>query len=171
MKFIKRDNAYYNSTKSNKVNVDTFEAWSYGWWKYATIYNGIKIFNNYTYSATTAKHQSDARSLFNYNYDLVLQYTDKSLDTPVNALRDEIECLRNESKNLLTLIKKPRTQKKKNAKRALQITQNAKTIQKLKELLQKGNVVVNFDAFDKAFTEMECILYGIRYDESQGISA
>ena len=162
MKFIKRDNAYYNSTKSNKVKPDSYEAWSYGWWKYATIYNGYKIFNNYYYSSSTSKHQSDARSMLS-TPQVILRHTNESLNNPSHAIKDEIECLRNENKQLLELIKKPRTQKKKNVKRALEITENAKTIQKLKDLLglDEYPVKIDFSAFDKAFSDAECILYGI----------
>ena len=67
LKYYKRENCYYNSTKTNEVKPDTYEAWSYGHWKYATTYSGIRIFNNYFWSNTTSKHQSDARSMFNYH--------------------------------------------------------------------------------------------------------
>lgn len=163
MKFIKRDNAYYNSTKSNKVKTDSFEAWSYGWWKYATTWNGLRIFNNYGYSNTTSKHQSDARSMFNYNWDITLYHTNKSLDDTVDALEDEINCLRSENKNLIERINAPRTQKKTNLKRVDEINCNVESIKKLKEVLKSGGVEVENNLYDNNYymTELDYILNGV----------
>jgi hypothetical protein len=63
LKFRPRLKIYKNSSGRNTFNPETCEAHSYGHWKYVTKVNNTIIFNDYTYSMTTNKHQSEMRSL------------------------------------------------------------------------------------------------------------
>lgn len=164
LNYIKKYDSYFNSTKTNEVKANTFEAWSYDWWKYATKYKGLRIFNNTTYSSTTSKHQSDARSVLIGGPDVVLYHTRLSLDNVEDALKDEIELLRYENKTLLEKIQAPRTQKKTNAKRANEVTSNAQRIQELKDVLKLGGVIVESHKHDNAFTKMHSIMLGLDYN-------
>lgn len=55
MKYMKRAQIY----KGNNVtfNPATKDAYSYGWWRFVAVVEGVLLFNNFRYSVTTAKHQ------------------------------------------------------------------------------------------------------------------
>lgn len=61
MKYFKRSNVYKASNVS--FHPDTISAYSYGWWKFVASINGTIIFNNYSYSSSTCKHQYKVRRL------------------------------------------------------------------------------------------------------------
>lgn len=56
MKLMKRTGIY----KASNVSFDpsSVEAFSYGWWNFVRKINGAVVFNNYSYSSSTSKHQS-----------------------------------------------------------------------------------------------------------------
>jgi endo-beta-N-acetylglucosaminidase D len=77
MKYFKQANIYKNSTGTNSVSLEKCEAYSYDWWQYLTKVNGLVIFNNYFYSPTTSKHQSNCRGLLHdagIKIDLLLDF-------------------------------------------------------------------------------------------------
>ena len=57
LKFYKRLDIYKNYKGSNRVDPKTMEAHSYQWWKYLMKVDDLLIFNSYTYSNSTSKHQ------------------------------------------------------------------------------------------------------------------
>lgn len=61
MKLMKRANLYKASNVT--FNPETFEAFSYVWWKFVAKVEGKVVFNNYRYSPTTGKHQYKVRRL------------------------------------------------------------------------------------------------------------
>lgn len=61
MKKLKIRNEYYASNV--RYYADKKEAYSYDWWCFVKVINGKTIFNNYTYSSTTCRHQSKVASL------------------------------------------------------------------------------------------------------------
>jgi hypothetical protein len=63
MEFRPRLKIYKSSSGKNTFNPETFEAHSYGHWKYVCKIKGKVVFNDYRYSVTTSKHQSEMRSL------------------------------------------------------------------------------------------------------------
>jgi len=80
MKFSKKRNQYEASNVT--FDAEKLEAFSYKWWKFVTIDNGLVVFNNYNYSPSTLKHQSKVRKLMNdlgIKIDMVV-YTRLSLD-------------------------------------------------------------------------------------------
>jgi hypothetical protein len=63
MKYLKRAGIY----KASNVTFDpkSVSAYSYGWWRFVDVVNGKVVFNNYSYSNSTCKHQHKVRSLMN----------------------------------------------------------------------------------------------------------
>lgn len=61
MKYFTRLKVY----KANNVVFDpeTLRAYSYNWWRFVDKIKGKVVFNNYTYSSSTSKHQSKVRSV------------------------------------------------------------------------------------------------------------
>lgn len=63
MKYFKRAQIY----KANNVtfNPQTKEAYSYAWWKFVAVVDGKVVFNNYSYSPSTQRHQRNVSELIN----------------------------------------------------------------------------------------------------------
>ncbi len=61
MKYFKRLNVY----KASNVSFYplTREAYSYGWWRFVAIIDGLVVFNEYRYSVSTSKHQQKVSGL------------------------------------------------------------------------------------------------------------
>jgi hypothetical protein len=59
---------YFKRLKEYKASNVTFDpemrrAYSYGWWEFVREINGTVVFNNYSYSPSTCRHQWKVRSL------------------------------------------------------------------------------------------------------------
>jgi len=97
MKFSKKRNQYEASNVTfSQANC---EAYSYNWWKFVTVIDGLVIFNNYNYSPSTNKHQAKVRRLMSelgIKIDLVvstresLDYSDKALESAIEGLKKDI---------------------------------------------------------------------------------
>ena len=149
MKYYTRLKEYKASNVSLTIE-PKLEAYSYAWWLFVVRYKGLVIFNNTNYSNSTNKHQSKVRNVLNdlnIKIDIELHHTFKSFgefkehrpsdgDFVKAAIEDEIEKIELINKNLADLIKKPRTQKRTNEKRAQQIKENKNQIKKLKKVLE-----------------------------------
>lgn len=61
MKLMKRSCLYQASNVT--FNPETIRAYSYNWWRFVDVIDGLVVFNDYRYSATTSKHQSKVRGL------------------------------------------------------------------------------------------------------------
>lgn len=145
MKYFKRANEWRNSTGSNKLEVETMKAYSYNWWCYFQPIEGtdLYLFNNYYYSSSTSKHQSDLRRLLRSDFGLGY-YDDKTVITisisdslsgdSKNDVTKYIKVLADEIKELKETIKKPRTQKKKNLERIETINAISNKIVKFSEM-------------------------------------
>lgn len=48
---------------NNRLDLTNLRAYSYGWWCYVRNVEGLMVFNDHVYSATTRKHQKAMRSL------------------------------------------------------------------------------------------------------------
>ena len=149
MKYYKRLKEYKASNVSLTIE-PKLEGYSYAWWLFVVRYKGLVIFNNTNYSSSTCKHQSKVRGVLsnlNIKIDIELNNTLKSFgefkehrpsdgDFVKAAIEDEIEKIELINKTLADLIKKPRTRKSTNEKRAQQIKENKTQIQKLKKVLE-----------------------------------
>jgi len=135
---------YFKTLKVYKAsNVEfypeTITAYSYGWWRFVDTYKGKILFNNCRYSPTTNRHQSKVESLMGdlgIKIHIKLHYTRKGFQTGIEeAIKDEIECLKEEIQNLEALIKNPRTKKQKNNDRKIIIGDHLRQIKIFKDLL------------------------------------
>ena len=149
MKQYKKLKEYKASNVSLTVE-PKLEAYSYAWWLFLTKYKGLVIFNNTNYSSSTNGHQAKVRGVLsnlNIKIDIELNHTLNSFgefrehrpfdgDYVKAAIENEIENIELINKNLADLIKKPRTRKTTNEKRAQQIKENKTQIQKLKKVLR-----------------------------------
>jgi len=133
-KFIKRRGQYENSTGSFTFNPETHEARSYGHWQFMKEYKGVILFNAYSYSNSTSKHQSEARRLAGYP-EMVQVNTRESLDYTETAIKTAIRSLHSDNDQLARDIAKPRTRKATNERRASEINHNKMHILKLESLL------------------------------------
>lgn len=64
MKFYKRLNLYKASNVT--FNPVTKEAFSYQWWKFTKIIDGKLVFNSYSYSSSTCKHQDKVAGVLSH---------------------------------------------------------------------------------------------------------
>lgn len=134
MKYYVRSNAYKASNV--EYNCDTETAYSYGWWRFVQRINGKLVFNNYSYSPSTIKHQYKVRHL--------LDELGKQIDLVVSApdglqnLSSAIEYEREEIRQLIKQIRKPRSHKAKNEERKREINQRLLLIKEIKQLLNRS---------------------------------
>jgi hypothetical protein len=131
-----------NELKSSNftMNLGTLEAKSYNWWIFVRKVNGKVIFNHTTYSQTTCKHQGKALQVLDYKYDLKLRFTRKSLSDLPAALESEVIGAKRAITQLISDIKKPRTQKAKNEERKQSISklvQHIDLVRKFKSELKE----------------------------------
>jgi len=73
MKFYSRAGIYKASNVT--FNPTTKDAYSYSWWRFVGVVEGVLIFNDFNYSASTIKHQYKVRRLMEslgINPDLTL---------------------------------------------------------------------------------------------------
>jgi galactitol-specific phosphotransferase system IIB component len=61
MKYMKRTKIYKASNVT--FNPEKIEAHSYQWWCFVKVIKGLVIFNNYSYSMSTSRHQFKVRRL------------------------------------------------------------------------------------------------------------
>lgn len=122
MKFKPRRGRYESSNVS--FDPDFCWAYSYGWWRFVDKVNGKVIFNNYSYSQSTNKHQSKVRGLLRdlgIEIDFVV-YSQAGLHSSgwkvhaVQTLTDSIEAVKSQLSN-------PRRHKKLDEERVLRLNQ------------------------------------------------
>ena len=120
MKFIKKRNQYEASNVS--FDPENISAFSYNWWEFVSVINGKVVFNNYTYSNSTAKHQIKVRRLLetlNIKIDIVIEST-KSLSS-YEWQDDALKMLDNKIKLLNDALNNPRRKKALDEKRKEEI--------------------------------------------------
>ena len=113
MKYFSRLNVYKNSTGSNMYDPTKQEAFSYRHWRYLQVIEGQLVFNDYSYSNSTSKHQSDLRSLLGYPSDMIYIYTYEGLHG-IDSIKLEIERLEKRCEELKTTILTKGTRRKTN---------------------------------------------------------
>lgn len=120
MKFKPRKGKYESSNVS--FDPDFCWAYSYGWWRFVDKINGKVVFNNYTYSQSTCKHQYKVRRLLHelgIEIDFVV-YSQAGLQSSgwkvhaVQTLDDSIETVK-------TQLANPRRKKKLDEERLIRL--------------------------------------------------
>lgn len=133
---MKRANIYKASNVT--FNPENFQAYSYDWWRFTDYINGRIVFNTYTYSSSTIKHQSKVRSLLS---DLGITGVFK-IECPAGLQApDRDESIREHYQGLIQeleeLIAKPRTQAKKNEERRKQIKEYKHILSEWEDVLKR----------------------------------
>jgi len=98
MKYYKRLKVY----KASNVmfNPQTFEATSHDWWVFVKKINGTVLFNDYSYSNSTCRHQSKVRSLLN---ELKINYQSVTIPNAKDLNSLSKDTVRSIYKNLIEL--------------------------------------------------------------------
>lgn len=131
MKYFKRLKVYKNYNGNNYYDPEKQEAYSYKWWRYLQVIEGVLVFNNYSYSPATSSHQSALKSILdNKGYTTI--YTHASLNG-ISSIKNYINILTEEVAALDEKIRSPRTQKRKNLDRAKSMLA---TINRAKKILK-----------------------------------
>lgn len=133
MKFYSRLKKYKasNCEFDCKTQIST----SYRWWQVSRRVKGLMLFNGYTYSQSTSRHQSKIRSLLDelgIKIDLYVQAPKglQDLDSAISYHNSIIETLKKEILN-------PRSKKEKNEWRLATIIDNKNIVNKLIELTKQ----------------------------------
>jgi len=95
-RFAKTKNKY--SRRNNVFNADTLTAYSFRWWQYVAEINGKIVFNNYSYSSSTGRHQNDMKQLLDslgIKIDLTIEAPNglQRLDSAIDYYTYKIMCL------------------------------------------------------------------------------
>lgn len=116
MKYFKRLKIYKNHNGNNTYNPETKEALSYKYWYFVKKINNFTVFNCYSYSNTTSKHQSHVRSLMSQLRHKIDYY----IECPegLQHLDSGIEYYKYKIQGTIDAIKRPKSQKAKNLIRA-----------------------------------------------------
>ena len=138
MKYIKKRNRY--EAPNVTFLKDNMEAFSYDWWQFVKIIDGKVVFNNYSYSQATNKHQRKVRNLMS-DLDIKIDYFVESacglqsidwFDNAKEILKENIESI---EKSLAS----PKRKKKLDEERKEMIAFYKKEIENL-YLLEYGSV-------------------------------
>lgn len=156
MKYFKRLGIYKNSTGSCKFNPSTREAFSYNWWQFLKVINGKLVFNKYSYSVTTSRHQSEVLRLLsqeNIKIDLYI-CAPKGLQTR-DGLQSAIDWYKIHISVLLEKIKKPKTHKKTNINRYRQIAFYELKIAEVEALKNDNDTGENIKLAKRKISELQ----------------
>jgi hypothetical protein len=130
MRYRVRTNDFVGSNVD--FDPETLRAYSYGWWRFVDRINGLVVFNDYSYSSSTSKHQSKVRGLLRslgITIDLTIEAR-KGLQDLDTAIRDYEYRI----KELSLKIQAPRTHKAKNLERVAEIEHLQEKIKQIKGL-------------------------------------
>jgi hypothetical protein len=95
--FTLRKKAQRLVATNNYLDLGTLEAYSYDWWCYFRIIDGVAVFNDYNYSPTTNRHQRNMHSLLRtlgIRVDVTIRTRESMGDE--YSLIDSLEALRAE---------------------------------------------------------------------------
>lgn len=133
LKFNRKTGEFQNSTKSNRINLETLSAWSYKT-KYLAMINNVLVFNDTTFSVSTSRHQHDCKMILTVPPRVYLKFTKQCLSDPIKALNEEIEGAEKQIIKINELISKKGTRAATNEKRNREILELTEHIEKLKKL-------------------------------------
>lgn len=98
-----RKGLYSNSTGSCVYNPLTKEGFSYSWWQVTAVFDGLPVFNSYSYSVTTSGHQSKLYRIFSEDFpghDIISVDFGPGLQKASRGLEDVRDFLYGEAKGL-----------------------------------------------------------------------
>lgn len=112
---------------------NSITAYSYNWWVFVKVINGLLVFNNYNYSATTNAHQRKTRRLLDtlgYSIDLTIEAPKGLQDIRSSVTHYERLIFKLQSE-----IANPRSKRAKNVERANLICKYRATIETIESHL------------------------------------
>lgn len=139
LKYRTKSGFYSNYCNNVRFFPDKMIADSYQWWVFVKKIGDKVVFNNYSYSHTTSKHQIQVRDLLD---DLGIK-VDIWLDnqwgcsSSLDAIRVVIRQLHDKISEIQDQINSPRTHRLKNVERQLIINDLFIAIKNLKEAMKK----------------------------------
>lgn len=135
LKYFSRLKIYKNYSGTNRFNPETFKAYSYEWWcfvmKHPTL--GI-IFNDFSYSVTTRKHQSQMRTLLrNLGHEIAF-----TIEAPkgLQDLKSALEYAESRLTNARAELVKPKRHKRLDVERQAKVDAIQKEICIILELMK-----------------------------------
>lgn len=132
MEYRTRKNYFTSNNGNNTFDPTELVAYSYNWWRFVEKIGNKIVFNNYTYSSCTSKHQRkvlELMRLLGIKIDLIIKAR-QGLDNLDVAIKDYEYRI----KQLQELIIKPKTHKSKNIERQKTITYLLSKIHDVKKL-------------------------------------
>lgn len=133
LKFNRKAGEFQNSTKSNRINLETLSAWSYKT-KYLAMINNTLVFNDTRFSVSTSRHQHDCKMLLTVPPRVYLKFTKQCLSSPIKAINEEIEGAEKQITKLNELMNKKGTRASTNEKRSREVLELKDHIEKLKKI-------------------------------------
>lgn len=135
MKYFTRTNTYKASNVSFDAN--TLTALSYNWWEFVKVINGLLIFNNFNYSATTGRHQHKVRRLLGslgirIDIEIAAPLGLQNINSAITYYMLNIEDLKEKIAN-------PRSNRKKNIERQQDILKNATKLEQAQAIINMQN--------------------------------
>lgn len=131
-----KSRAHKYETSQFEFDLNTCEAYSYGWWQFVKRVKNTIYVNDYSYSKQTDMHQAMAENILMCELPELhgLKIKRVSIAEGLNRLDRAISNRNFEIIQLKGLIAKPRSQTKANANRLKQIKQLEKKILELKKM-------------------------------------
>lgn len=134
MKYMQKAKIYKAANVT--FNPETKQAYSYNWWRFVDVIGGLVVFNNYTYSNATAKHQGKVRRLLQdigvaVHFEIEAPGGLQNIDSAIFYYEKEIASLQ-------ALVAKKGTRKAKNEERLQAIADMQKKIITIKALQKVG---------------------------------
>jgi hypothetical protein len=114
--------------------VGTINAWSYRWWQYLKVIKGKIVFNDYSYSNQTVKHQINCKNLLKtlgINVDLYIQSV-RGLQNMSEVILDLVY----QVNEITNAILKPKTRKSTNETRLMRAKSKLDELETLAKLLK-----------------------------------
>lgn len=131
-----------NQFKASNVMYDigTKRAYSYGWWRFVDVVDGVRIFNTHSYSVSTVKHQSKVKALL-HNLGLSIDvYVDSRSGLQSNNWKVEaVDSINYEISEIQDKLNNKRRHKRLDAERMQSLGQLKEQKVKLLKLLDSMN--------------------------------
>lgn len=140
-KQMKRTPELFKRGENCTFNQETMQAYSYGWWRFVEVVDNKVLFNNYSYSHSTSKHQWNTQRLLG-KLGIKIDFEFACRKGFQDGYESAVQDYKYKIKQLKELIKTPGTHKKKNEERKNQIANIQCTlgiVKKFQRLRAKGN--------------------------------
>lgn len=136
MRYYKKANISKNSTGSCKYDHNNETGWSYDWWQVCGWFGETYVFNNYSYSSSTRKHQRAISGMMPVPWGKAL-----IVEAPNGLQRGLKQCVDfeySEIKALIKAIRRKGSRKSTNEERRAEIKSRLAKVRVIKNLIKSG---------------------------------